>query len=299
MTNRSLLAATSLALSMFVAGVAHATPGPADDRLVQTPVSWTYQTGLSTSEVQAIVDEDEFRITDLRIEDTSPMTYSVVLVENTGAYKVTNSFFFHGITPDNAEDTFRDNNKRPIVMRAYVDDDVVKVAGITVPNTGANFRSWDIRRGTKDHVTDPANRPTGHRPMIIDTYYIVTWSGYIPTFTQKFLLVWVDNTEGYNWSWGFNKTASQIDALQQPYNSLIDASCNNDDLMKCSVILYPLPTTHGVAQGSATYDLSWLGLMLLAMSNQERLLFMTHYTLHGGGTYDGYEQYFGSTVDNW
>ena len=297
MTIRSLLAVSSLALAMLAARAAQATPGPADDRLVQTPTDWAPGMNLSTSEVQAIVDKDEFRITDLRVESTSPMRYSVMQVKNTGAYKVTGSFFFHGATCDSIEDTFRANGKRPIVVRAYQEDDTIKCAGITVPNSGANQRKWDIRRGDKASVKDPTNRPAGMRPMIIDTYFKFTVSP--PDVGRRYLIVWVENVEGYNWDWGFDKTANEIDALQQPYNSLIDAACNDDTQMLCSVILYPLPKTHGVAQGNASYDLTWWGLFTLAVGNQERLLFMTHYTLHGSGTYDGYEQYFGSTVDNW
>lgn len=283
-----VLVATTLALSALVA-TAGATPGPADDRLIQTPTGWHVDKNQTTADVQAIVDDDTYRITDLRIEGKSPMRYSSTRVKNTGDYRVTGSFFFYGITYDDAMATFAANNKRPVVMRAYTADGVTKYAGITVPNTGANHRNWTAFRGSYDYVT--THMPDGYRPMIIDTFIN-------PSGDRHYLIVAVENTENYGWWWWFGLSAAELDAKQNPYKSLIDASCDDDNAMDRNVILYALPTTHGVVQGVAEYDTSWTDLWNDAVNWLSRPLFMTHYTLHGSGTSDGETEWMSSFVDN-
>src|SRR5437899_10842126 len=77
-------AAAAAALLLGLGGTAHAYPGSADDRMSSTPTSWwTYQ-GVSAATVASTLSQNNARPTDLRVLTTSPLTFSVTEVSNTG-----------------------------------------------------------------------------------------------------------------------------------------------------------------------------------------------------------------------
>jgi len=286
-----LLILATLVATLSIAGTASATPGPADDRLVQTPTAWMVRKSISVAELTDINNAGTWRVTDLRVENNSPLTLSATFVKNAGAYAVSGAFFYHGVTLTDAAATFEANNKRPIIMQAYVDDNgVTRVCGITVPNTGANHRSWRGIMGSYDFVT--SNLPVGFRPMTIGTFLN-------DADQRRYVVLAVANTESYAWWWYFGVHASDLDSLAGPHSSIIDGSADDNDAMQLNVVFYNLPTTHGVTQGTPFFDTSYADLVQKASSYQNRALFITHYTLHGSGTADGDTEYFSSFVDNY
>lgn len=284
--------ALALVLALAAGRTASATPGPADDRLLQTPTDWITRNAISISDLQSIEDAGIYRITDLRVEAVSPLTVSAVLVRNAGAYAVTGEFLYHGMAIDTALDTFIGNGKRPIALQPYVYNGQIKIAGVTVPNTGADHRNWGFLYGTQSYIM--ANLPAGYRPMTIATYVDPNAGD------RRYCVVFVENTEHYTWSWHFRVHAADLDTLAGANSSLIDASADDNTNMDLNVIYYAqLPTPHGVIEGAPYFDTDRSQLISDLRTYDERPLFLTHYTLHGTGTADGETEWFASEVDNY
>ena len=135
---------SSVAVASTAAASALASPGPADDRLLTAKTGWMAAGSKSVSDIDAIASAGTFRVTDLHVVSTSPLTFSVVGVKNSGAYAVNDWVFFHGETLDTVTTNLRAAGRRPIVLQPYLEGSDVHYAGVGVANTGANQRSWGV-----------------------------------------------------------------------------------------------------------------------------------------------------------
>jgi hypothetical protein len=281
----------AIAALMTLSTAASAAPGPADDRLLQDSIPWITKRNVSPDELQALIDTGAVRVTDLRVEDTSPLRLSAVLVQNSGAYFVDGEFVFHGLSWDDSIAAFQEHGKRPIVMQGYVgDDDVTRWVGVTVPNTGANHRDWLPLRGDAASINGWLNQRENwhYRPMTIGTYLN-------PDDARRYVSIVVDNVEGYDWWLEFHVPHSLLDGTYiSEHGSIIDASANDDDWMGINVLCYKAPGVGGWPWWDPTRD----ELIGNAKADGRRALFITHYTLHGTGTSDGDTTWFAAVASN-
>jgi len=287
-----------IALSLCLAAVfvlcgarsAHASPGPGDDRLVSTPTAWWMYNNISGSDLSTKLNDNHARLTDLRVVSTSPLLFSAVMVANSGVYS-SGWWWYYGVTEAEVNNHLSANNARPISIQGYASGSSTHFAVVMVSNTGSAHRNWAWYYGTSSFIKD--SRPSGYRPIMLGNY--INSSG-----DRNYTTIFVENTEGYTWGWYFNVTSSTIASLLNPYNSLIDASANDNDAMGINIVFYEnLPTPHGVVQGTTYYTISVGDMVSKALADDARPLFLTQYTLHGSGTYDGYTQYLSSRRDNY
>lgn len=292
--SRRVCAATIFALSVTAAATASATPGPADDRVQQATIGWEVQNPIAPADLQALVADGTLRITDVHVNSVGPLMLSAVVIHNGGAYAVSGEHLFYGLTVDAAIADFKSENRRPLVMEPYVNTDgTLLVAGIDVPNTGSDARTWQILRGGVSYLV--ANITAGNRPITLRTY-VDPSSG-----NREYLVTAVKNTENYGWYWYFNVTANQISngSLGPSDESLIDASADNNTAMGLNVVYYTgLPTPHGYYEGWPYFDTSLSNLVQDAKQLSYRVLCYTQYTLHGTGTANGETEFLASEVDN-
>jgi hypothetical protein len=164
-----------------------------DDFDNSTPTPWWIENGQTVAEVQSLVEKDTARLIDIQVNSTGPYSFTVTAVENAGAYKKTSAWFY-GKTAAQVNAMLAGNKTRLISLKAYEVSGNVEFAGITIANTGADFRtSWWYYDKTAAELQSLAKSNPTRRFIAIDSY---SSAGSI-----AYTAIMVDNT-------GSNKVSS-------------------------------------------------------------------------------------------
>jgi hypothetical protein len=202
-------AAAAAALLLGLGGPAQAYPGSADDRMFSTPTSWwTYQ-GVSAAQVADTLSQNNARPTDLRVLSTSPLTFSVTEVSNTGAY-ASGYWWYYGVTLAQVNGYLSANNARLISAVRYGN----VYAVVMVPNTGANAKAWGWCDTTYAGIS--ACLGTTNRLTNIERYA-----------DDRFVVIFVQNSENYGWCWYVGISRAGLDNFCGG-QSILDISANPD-----------------------------------------------------------------------
>lgn len=199
----------SVVLLLGFASPAQAYPGSGDDRMLSTPTAWwTYQ-NVDTTFISNTLNQNNARITDLRVLSASPLRFSVTEVSNTGAY-ASAWWWYTGVSMSQVSSLLSANNARLINAVRYGD----VYAVVMVSNTGANAKAW----GWCD--TDFA----GVQSCLGSTNRLTNISTYGP---NRFVVIFVNNAEGYGWCWyaGISRAGLNNFCGGQ---SILDISANAD-----------------------------------------------------------------------
>jgi len=138
-------------LALTVAPVAQ------DDRDRTTPTANQFLTGQTTSNLQALANSG-WRITDLEIESTSPWSFAVAVVANTGAYYKDWSYSI-GVTETQLRTALAQANMRPIDVEPYVDAGTARFVAVMIGNTGADAKTWTWYAGASGPHQGNSTRP--------------------------------------------------------------------------------------------------------------------------------------------
>jgi hypothetical protein len=130
------------ALSRGLVGYADPTAAT-DDRSVAVAVSeWSY-TGLSSAAVLTNLSTNKARLTRIVADpSSSPTTFTVSMVKNTGAYSVKTWSWDHDVTGAQLDADIAAASGRLIFADAYDTPSGERFAAVWVANTGAQSRSW-------------------------------------------------------------------------------------------------------------------------------------------------------------
>lgn len=140
----TVVAALAMAAQVVIgtgASPAQAYVGPADDRQKSTPTGWWWYTGVSATYISDHIAANGSRITDLRVETVSPLTFTVTLVKNTGAY-ATGWWWYYGKTVNEVSTHLSQNQARLIAAQAYHTSAGQRYAVVMVSNTGTYAEPW-------------------------------------------------------------------------------------------------------------------------------------------------------------
>lgn len=173
-----------------------------DDRDRQTPTGTFWAPGQSAAQVTALIN-DGWRLTDLEIESTSPWTFTVAAVPNSGAYAKA-WWYTYGVTQAQLSATLATNNARLIDVETYVDNGTTRYAAIMISNTGADAKAWWwFVNQTSAQVTTNVNANNG-RLTSLDRY--TTSAG------DRFTTVMVSNTgaDARSWSYYYGLSAATL-----------------------------------------------------------------------------------------
>jgi hypothetical protein len=108
--------------------------------LTTSAPSWFYQ-GVSASQVSSFLTSNNARLTSLEVEGTSPYTFTVTMVRNTGDYQKA-WWWYYGLNQTQLSDRLTANNARLINLQSYSEGGVTKFAAIMVSNTGLDSKAW-------------------------------------------------------------------------------------------------------------------------------------------------------------
>ncbi len=185
------------ALFLTFAAVAALLPAQ-DDRDRQTPTATFWSPGMTAAEITTLIN-DGWRLTDIEIETTSPWSFTVAAVPNSGAYAKA-WWYVYGVTQAQLSSTLTTNNARLVDVETYDDGGTIRYAAIMISNTGADAKAWWwYTNQTSTQVDTNVNNNNG-RLICLDRY---TTGG-----NDRFTTVMISNTGADARSWGYFFSAS-------------------------------------------------------------------------------------------
>jgi hypothetical protein len=275
-----------VAIGVTTAATASAAWGPADDRQLTTPTGWFFQG--KASDFSGL--PSGFRVTDVHVSGTSPLTVSILAVKNTGAYEVDDWGAFIGKTFDEIV-AMGPAGRRPIALHSFFSSSGQELfVGATVPNSGATFRRWELLRGDPAQVD--AGVPSGFRPQSVATpnQEGVTFS------TRPYTVVLVENVENVRWMMDLSITASggNLNSTVDGVNwGLVDVSPLGNDADQFAAIWYG--GGHG---GSSIFGATAPAVANLCSSGSFRPIFLADFENFGSGTFGDEIEWSSAMVEN-
>lgn len=111
-----------------------------DDRDRDTPTAAVWFTGQSTTDLQNL-SAAGWRFTDLDIQSTSPFSFTVAAVRNTGPY-YKGWIYLIGVTAAQLTTSLNQNNARLVDLEPYDSSGTTRFCAIAIANTGADAKAW-------------------------------------------------------------------------------------------------------------------------------------------------------------
>jgi hypothetical protein len=114
-----------------------------DDRDNATPTGWWDFSGMTDTDINNFVVNNNARPVDIQLEAVAvPRRFTVTFVSNTGAY-AKGWWWYYDQDAATTAAFFANNNARPIALKAYdIGSGQIRFAFIAIPNTGADAKTW-------------------------------------------------------------------------------------------------------------------------------------------------------------
>ncbi len=217
-----------------------------------TPTHFFWLHGVSVSQLKSKVNEG-YRIIDLEVENSSPLTFSAAMVKNEGEY-AKKWWWYYDLDSQQVKQKLQSNNARIIDLEIYRDNGQKKYAVALVSNTGNDAKSWWYYSDTSIDDIIEKTKADNARLVDLDTYVVEgkrlysavmikntgddqkAWWYYYnvsPSFitsklqenkarlidiephgNDKFTVV-MEKSQGQGWWWYYGKTAAQVNQLWQ------------------------------------------------------------------------------------
>ena len=245
--------------------------GPGDDRLQTTPTGWWYYVGETPSALASQLSANSARLTDLRVQTVSPLTFTATMVKNSGSYS-SGWWWYYGLTASQVNSHVSTNHARIISAQGYDTTSGLRFAVVMVSNTGTNARAWWWYYGTTSYISTQLST---HSARLINFSKI---SG------STYLGVMVANTtsDATAWWWYYGVSATQVNSYVSTNQArLIDLDRNGDGTF--DVVMYRSPS----ARSYWYYGQSASSLLSKANQRGERLFDVTPYQVSGTWYYAG------------
>lgn len=175
-----------------------------DDRNRTTPVAAQWLTGQTPTQIGQLANNG-WRITDIEIESTSPWTFTVAAVQNTGTYAKP-WWWAYDITHTQLTAALAQNNARVVDIEPFDSNGTTRFAVLMISNTGADYKAsqwgFDLTQPQIDGVVQGFNGR------------LTSLKRYTVGGVTRFALTMISNTGADQLSWGylFNATSAQINA---------------------------------------------------------------------------------------
>lgn len=198
-------------------------PGPEDDRLRTAPTAWWWYHGVSPQFIGEKLKENQARIVDLEIEGASPRRFSVVMVENEGAY-ATSWWWYYGLRGVGAvASKIKEHEQARLIDLEAFEVDYGDAKGpefgvVLVDNSGAHERTW--WRNLNDPLDSIKSSIDEHGARLVDLEY--NRSSVVPGRYGAVLLA-NQGSEARAWWWYLGVSPDVITARLQEHGArLID-----------------------------------------------------------------------------
>lgn len=121
--------------------------GPSDplaadsERSLTTPTGWYWYHGVDANFINNQTAQFNTRIVDIEVERTSPLRFSVALVQNSGDYSK-GWWWYYGLTASQLNERTQTLGARVLDVESYGTGNQRRFAAVLVPNTGEGATSW-------------------------------------------------------------------------------------------------------------------------------------------------------------
>lgn len=176
-----------------------------DDRENSTPTATYWNSGMSASQITALTNQG-WRITDLQVENTSPWSFTVAMVPNSGDYG-TGWWWYYNVSGPTISSLLSTNNARLIDLQP-VDTGVgsTRFACVMVSNSGANAKPWNW---IYDATTTQVNNLAAQNKRIVDL------EQYTINGVTRYAAVTINNTgaDARSWWYYYNVSPTSLAIL--------------------------------------------------------------------------------------
>jgi len=243
---------------------ANAAVGPADDRLLSAPASWSTYTSLTPAQVTAYLSANDARLTDIQVTSSAP-TFTVTMVRNAGAYQAS-WWWYYGLTESQVSSQLAANSARPVSLSAYSTTTGVRYAVVMVSNTGSNQESSWWYHGSASFLSNKLSANSARLTQL---------SPY-PGGGYAAIMVGNTGTNARNWWWYHDVTGSAVNSALTTHSArLVDLSRNGDGTF--NVVMYRDTSTRWYWY----YNLSPAAAVAKANQLGERIIDATSYSVGG------------------
>ena len=157
-----------LIVTALPAGATDAFPTTNDQATTIAVARWWY-TGVTGSQISTLLNQNQARITELRVEDPSVPTFTVTMVQNTGAY-ASGWWWYYNADGPTVSSLLSQNNARLISIDPYQTSAGLRFAVVMVPNTGAQGRAWWWYYGVSSSTVSSLLSTNNARPVALRPY---------------------------------------------------------------------------------------------------------------------------------
>lgn len=260
----------SCVAAVFAAG---STAQTVADRENSTPTAAIWLSNQTPAQIQTLAGQG-WRLTEIEISSTSPWSFTVAMVANTGSYQ-TNWAWYYDITPTALGAALTQNQARLIDIEPYDAGGQTRFAAIMVDNTGANARSWGwLYDTTTTAITQNVNQFNNR---------VVDLERYSRGGTTHYAAILTSNTGAQARAWwlGFGLSPTQLaQQLQQNAAQIVDLVRNGSNY---DVVMQQVPGSTGWWYG---LGLSAQGVTSALGQNGARAIDIEPYATLFGTRYD-------------
>lgn len=184
------------------------------EALNTAPTAWAWYFGQTASQVGSLLTANNGRLVSLQVESTSPLLFTVAMVQNTGTYQKAWWWFF-GQSASQLGALAQSLNARIVSIDPYLVDGTLNFAAILISNTGSDAAGWSWFFGqTPDEIASLLQQ---NNARLIDI------SQYTVNGTTLYAVVMISNTgsNAANSHYYLGKTPTEIGQLLQQNSAFL------------------------------------------------------------------------------
>ncbi|KAH0566262.1 hypothetical protein GP486_000337 [Trichoglossum hirsutum] len=280
--SRKCLIATIVLLVVVIAAVAGGVGGAlahrnrqrtgacdpsTNDQLSTIPIPAWFYWGQTASQISSLLNKYNARLTQIRIDDPSVPTFTVSMIQNTGAYQ-SGWWWYYGYTADALSPLL--DGKRLISIDPYFDaSSNLRFAVVMVPNDGPQNRGWWWYYGIDSDTVNSLLQKNQAR--------LIALRAYNDHGVRHFAIIMISNTaqdfRNSEWYYGVSiqEISSRIDTGLRPI------AISPDPFGQWDTIL----VSWGGENWSWYYGLSGQAILDTMGKDMTRLVDVSNYILNG------------------
>jgi hypothetical protein len=201
------------------------------ENLNLTPTAWWWYYGQTPAAVASLLSSNNGRLVSLQVESTSPLLFTVAMVQNSGSY-AKQWWWYYGKTGSELAALTQSLNARIVALDPYIVNGTTYFAAILISNSGADAKSWWWYYGVS-----PAQITTllsQHNARLVD----------LRQYDGQYAVVMIENTgaDQTGWWWYYNISGAQVASFLQQNNAfLISIEPANPSGSTFNVIMNQVP----------------------------------------------------------
>lgn len=237
--SNALISVLSRIAALLLLFFAVGTVARAGDLPDTPPNGWWWYYGQTPDQVTNLLNTNKARLIDIQVEKTSPLLFTVAMVQNSGAY-AKEWWWYYGQTEAELNNLTKTLNARIINLDAYEANGQTLFAAILIKNTGADASAWWwYFSQTPADITTLLQK---NKARLIDLRQ------YSYNGATHYAVVMIENSgaNATSWWWYYNVSAAQVSSfLQQNGAYLVTLQIANTSGPTFNVIMENLPTPGG------------------------------------------------------